>query len=332
MTMSDNLKRKTALLPLLTKYGIYAVLAVLVVVFSRANEHFFTFDNLLLILRQASPMGIAVVGTVFVLLVVGIDISVGRSMFFISTLVGFFVTSAGIIPLAWFADLRGIALLIFMVLLMGGIVGLINGMLVTRFHILPFIVTLAIGSILRGVGLKVSGSSSVDVSFLGPLSNGSLGPVPNVILIFVLVLLVFDHVLRRTVYGRHLLAIGNSERNAERAGIPVKRNIIIAYVICGALGALGGILSAGQIGSVAAGFGEGNEFIVISAAVLGGASLFGGKGNILPGAVIGIILITTIMNGLAMMNASPFIYTIARGVIIFVAIALDSIGHKGELR
>jgi ribose transport system permease protein len=332
MTMAGNSKRKTGLLPLLTQYGIYAVLVVLVLVFSLANEHFFTLDNLLLILQQAAPLGIAVVGTVFVLLVVGIDISIGRSMFLISTLVGFFVTSVGIIPEAWFADLRGMVLVLLMVLLMGGIVGLINGVLVTRFHILPFIVTLATGSILRGVGLKVSGSSSVDVSFLGALSNGRIGPLPNVVLLFVLVLLVFDHVLRRTAYGRHLLAIGDSERNAERAGIPVKRNIVIAYVICGALGALGGILSAGQIGSVAAGFGEGNEFIVISAAVLGGTSLFGGKGNILPGAVIGIILITTIMNGLAMMNASPFIYTIVRGVIIFVAIALDSIGHKGELR
>ena len=332
MTMADNSKRKTGLLPLLTQYGIYAVFAILVFVFSLANEHFFTLDNLLLILQQAAPLGIAVVGTVFVLLVVGIDISIGRSMFLISTLVGFFVTSVGVIPVAWFADLRGMALVLLMVLLMGGIVGLINGVLVTRFHILPFIVTLATGSILRGVGLKVSGSSSVDVSFLGALSNGRIGPLPNVVLLFVLVLLVFDHVLRRTPYGRHLLAIGDSERNAERAGIPVKRNIVIAYVICGALGALGGILSAGQIGSVASGFGEGNEFIVISAAVLGGTSLFGGKGNILPGAVIGIILITTIMNGLAMMNASPFIYTIVRGVIIFVAIALDSIGHKGELR
>ena len=332
MTMTDNSKQKTNLLPLLTQYGIYAVLVVLVIVFSMANDRFFTLDNLLLILRQASPMGIAVVGTVFVLLVVGIDISIGRSMFLISTLVGFFVTRDGIIPVAWFGDARGMVLALLMVLLMGGIVGLINGVLVTRFRILPFIVTLAIGSILRGVGLKVSGSSSVDVSFLGPLSNGSLGPLPNVVLLFILVLLVFDHVLRRTVYGRHLLAIGNSERNAERAGIPVKRNIVIAYIICGALGALGGILSAGQIGSVAASFGEGNEFIVISAAVLGGTSLFGGKGNILPGAVIGIILITTIMNGLAMMNASPFIYTIVRGLIIFVAIALDSIGRKGDLR
>ena len=98
------------------------------------------------------------------------------------------------------------------------------------------------------------------------------------------------------------------------------------------LGTLAGILSAGQIGSVSAGFGDGNEFIVISAAVLGGTSLFGGKGSILPGAVIGILLVTTIMNGLAMMNASPFIYTIVRGLVIFLAIAIDSRNYKGELR
>lgn len=194
---------------------------------------------------------------------------------------------------------------------------------------------------LRGIGISVPAvvnrNTGVivwgpDWDFLGGLSNGRLGPIPNVVILFALVLLVFDHVLRRTAYGRHLMAIGNSSRNAERVGIKVNRDIVVAYIICGALGALGGILSAGQIGSVSAGFGEGNEFIVISAAVLGGTSLFGGKGSILPGAIIGIILITTIMNGLAMVNASPFIYTIVRGCIIFIAIAIDSIGHKGELR
>jgi ribose/xylose/arabinose/galactoside ABC-type transport system permease subunit len=316
----------------LTRYGIYVVLLLLVIVFSLGNRRFFTVENLLLILQQASPLGIAVVGTVFVLLVVGIDISVGRSMFFVSTLAGCLVNTTGIIPETFFADMRGPALVLVMVLLLGGIVGWINGFLVTRFRILPFIVTLATGSILRGVGLKISGSASIGVAVLGRLSNGQVGPIPNVLIIFGLVLVVFDYVLRHTVYGRHLMAIGNSARNAERAGIKVNRNTVIAYVICGALGAFGGILSAGQIGSVSAGFGEGNEFIVISAAVLGGTSLFGGKGSILPGAVTGIILVTTIMNGLAMMNASPFIYTIVRGLIIFFAIALDSIGHKGELR
>jgi len=315
-----------------TRYGVYVVLVFLVVVFSLASERFFTIENGLLILQQASPMGIAVVGMVFVLLVVGIDISVGRSMFFIATLVGFLITKWGIIPEAYFSDMRGPCLTLGLVLILGSAVGFINGFLVTRLRILPFIATLATGSILRGFGLHLSGSASINVSPLGELSNGRVGPIPNVLIIFVLVLIVFDFVLRHTTYGRHLMAIGNSPRNAERAGIRANRNIIIAYIICGGLGALGGILSAGQIGSVAASFGEGNEFIVISAAVLGGTSLFGGKGNIIPGAIIGIILITTIMNGLAMMNASPFVYTIVRGVIIFFAIALDSMQRRGELR
>lgn len=317
---------------MLTKYGIYVVLVLLVVFFSLKNSLFFTVENLLLILQQAAPLGIAVVGMVFVLLVAGIDISVGRSMFLISTIVGFLITTSSIIPAEYFADMRGPCLVLGIVTVLGCVVGLINGVLVTRFQMVPFIVTLATGSILRGVGLKISGSASINVSVLGGLSNGRLGPIPNVLIVFVLVLILFDYVLRHSAYGRHLMAIGNSVRNAERAGIKVKRNVVIAYVVCGALGALGGILSAGQIGSVAAGFGEGNEFIVISAAVLGGTSLFGGKGSILPGAVIGIILITTIMNGLAMINASPFIYTIVRGLIIFFAIALDSVGHRGELR
>ena len=316
----------------LASYGIYVVLVLLVVVFSMGNSRFLTLDNLLLILQQASPLGIAVVGMVFVLLVAGIDISVGASMFFVSTLAGSLLNSSGLLPASWLTDFRGPSLVLVMVLLLGALIGWINGMLVTRFRILPFIVTLATASILKGLGLTLSGSASIGVLALGGLANGRLGPVPNVLLLFALVLIASDYVLRHTVYGRHVMAIGNSARNAERAGIKVNRNTVIAYVICGALGTFAGILSAGQIGSVTAGFGEGNEFIVISAAVLGGTSLFGGKGSILPGAVIGIILVTTIMNGLAMMNASPFIYTIVKGLIIFFAIALDSMGHKGELR
>ena len=242
------------------------------------------------------------------------------------------ITTAEVIPPEYFNDARGPILVIAIAMLLGAAVGFINGILTTKFWILPFIVTLATGSILRGCGLLISDSRSIDVSVLGGLSNGRIAGIPNVLIIFVIVLIVFDTILRRTEYGRHLMAIGNSPKNAERAGIKVARNTIIAYMLCGSLGALGGILSAGQIGSVAAGFGEGNEFIVISAAVLGGASLFGGKGNIMPGAIIGIILITTIMNGLAMVNASPFVYTIAKGLIIFVAVALDSIHYKGELR
>jgi ribose/xylose/arabinose/galactoside ABC-type transport system permease subunit len=326
------MQKSTNKLTYLTRYGIYAVFFILVIFFSLSNERFFTVENLLLILQQASPLGIAVVGMVFVLLVAGIDISVGRSMFVISTIIGFLITTTQTIPPEYFNDYRGILIVLAIVLFLGAAVGFLNGLLTSKFRILPFIVTLATGSILRGIGLQISDSSSIDVAVLGSLSNGRVLNIPNVFICFVIVIAIFDYVLRHTEYGRHLMAIGNSPRNAERTGINVKRNIIIAYMICGSLGALGGILSAGQIGSVAASFAVGNEFIVISAAVLGGASLFGGKGNIFPGAIIGIILITTIMNGLAMINASPFIYTIAKGLIIFVAVALDSINYKGELR
>lgn len=331
--MKPNHHPGNALLLLLTKHGVYAALLILVIFFSLANRQFCTFDNLLLILQQASPLGIAVVGMVFVLLVAGIDISVGRSMFLISTLIGFLGTIGNEVLGAWLNHSWGLGLILSLVVIMGGLIGLLNGVLVTRWHMLPFIVTLATGSIMRGVGLKLSGSASLNMPpALVELANGRVGSIPIVVVLFIAIVVIFDYVLRHTQYGRHLMAIGASAKNANRAGIRVDRNVTIAYIVCGVLAAIGGILSAGQIGSVAAGFGEGNEFIVISAAVLGGTSLFGGKGSIFPGAVIGIILITTIMNGLAMMNASPFVYTIAKGFVIFSAIAIDSIRHRGELR
>ena len=331
--MADN-KKKTSIeiVSLAARYGVFLVFGILIIYFALSNDRFFTVTNLFLILQQASPLGIAVIGMVFVLIVVGIDISVGRSMFFIATVVGYLVTIAGVIPESAFDGAGGHIIVYLIVILLGMAVGLINGLLVTKFKMLPFIVTLATGSILRGFALRISGSASINVAILGSLTNSSIGPIPYTLMLFIILALIFDYILRRTSYGRHLMAIGNSSVAAQKAGLRVEANVVVAYVICGTLGAIGGLLSAGQIGSVPAGFGEGNEFIVISAAVLGGTSLFGGKGNILPGAIIGILLITTIMNGLSMVDASPYIYTIVRGLIIFLAVMLDSVKYKGELR
>jgi ribose transport system permease protein len=329
-----NIKKKSSMemIALFARYGVFVVFGILVIFFALSNDRFFTVTNMFLILQQASPLGIAVIGMVFVLIVVGIDISVGRSMFFIATVVGYLVTIAQVIPERSFDGAGGHLIVYLIVVVLGMVVGGINGFLVTKYRMLPFIVTLATGSILRGFALKISGSASINVAILGSLTNSSIGPIPYTLLLFIGFALIFDFVLRRTSYGRHLMAIGNSSTAAQKAGIRVNLNIIFAYVICATLGAIGGLLSAGQIGSVPAGFGEGNEFIVISAAVLGGTSLFGGKGNILPGAIIGIILITTIMNGLSMVDASPYIYTIVRGLIIFLAVMLDSVKYRGELR
>jgi len=153
-----------------------------------------------------------------------------------------------------------------------------------------------------------------------------------VVVIVLLFTVVFHYLLKYTVYGRQLMAQGNNEEAARKLGIRTKRNAIIAYVICGAMAGFGGVLSAGQVGALSSNFAKGNEFDIIPAAVLGGISLFGGKGSILPGAVIGIVLVNTITNGLTMMAANPYVYTIVRGVIIFIAVMLDSMNYKGELR
>lgn len=319
------------IIPNAARYGVFIIFGFMFILFALSNEYFFTFKNIFLILQQASPLGIGVIGMTFVLVLASIDISVGRNMFFAATIIAF-LSKINFFAPEMFGSIWGYVAVCLICISIGVMIGLINGLLYTKFKITPFIVTLATGYILRGFALMISGSASPNLTLISKLSNGSIGMVPYVLIIFIVVAIIFDFVLRKTTFGRHLMAIGNSPEAAKKAGIKVERNTIISFMICGGLGALGGILSAGQIGSVTLSFGEGNEFIIISAAVLGGTSLFGGKGNIIPGAIIGIVLITTIMNGLSMINASPYIYTLVRAFIIFLAVMVDSIKHKGELR
>ena len=156
--------------------------------------------------------------------------------------------------------------------------------------------------------------------------------VSVLIIIGIVALAIFHFVMRYTTYGCQLKAQGNNREAAGKIGINTRRNTFVAYIICGAMCGLAGILSAGQNGSVPSNFANGNEFVIIPAAVLGGISLFGGKGSIFPGAIIGILLINTIVNGLTMMNADPYFYTIVRGIIIFLAVMVDSLNYKGEIR
>jgi len=325
-------KRTSGFSTQIARFGVFIIFGLMVVFFAVSSPRFFTLGNFLLIIQQASPLGIAVVGMIYVLVVAGIDISIGSTMYFVSVIVAMLTYRYNIITVAMLDNVHGYFIIYFITIAVGIIIGFINGFLTTKFKMLPFIVTLSTLNILRGFGYMISESTIQQVSSLSGFSNSKIGPIPVIFIIFMLIVVIFDFILRRSVFGRHLMAIGNSKISAKTAGININRNIIISYIICGALGALAGVMSAGQIGSVALNFAEGNEFIVISAAVLGGTSLFGGKGTVFPGAIIGILLITTIMNGLAMVNASPYVYTIFRAVIIFLAVMLDSMKYKGDLR
>ncbi len=312
------------------RYGSFIIFGALILFFGLSSKSFFSSSNALLILQQAAPLGIVAIGMTFVLVVAGIDISIGQGMFLVAVLVG---TAIEIMKGAGALGSFGSFLIVYVAaVFIGALIGSLNGLFIARFSVTPFLVTLATMGIMRGLALMVEKSRPLYVSELGLVSNGELYGIPYVVVIFLALVLLGDHVLRRTPYGRELMAIGNDPLSAQRVGINVTRNVFVAYLICGTMTGIGSVLEAGQIQSIAMNFASGHEFVVISAVVLGGTSLFGGKGSVFPGAIIGICLVTTVFNGMTMMNASPYAYTIVRGAIIFLAVMADSVNYKGDLR
>jgi ribose/xylose/arabinose/galactoside ABC-type transport system permease subunit len=312
------------------RYGIFLIFIGMVVFFTFMNPRFLSIENLRLILSQAAPMGIATIGVIFVLVIAGIDLSLAQNMFLTAMVVG--VSLEWLQTLGILGSFSGYMILFAIALITGGLVGAFNGFIIAKFGIVPFIVTLATTGICRSLGLVLSGSKGFNVDQLSPISNGRFFEIPIIVIVWVFMLFLCDFVLRRTVFGLRLMAVGNDATAAQRIGIDVKRHTLFVYIICGAMAGLGSILEAGQVQSVAINFASGHEFLVISAAVLGGTSLFGGKGSVFPGAVIGMLLVTTIFNGMSIMNASPYSYTIVRGIVIFLAVMVDSVNYKGELR
>jgi ribose/xylose/arabinose/galactoside ABC-type transport system permease subunit len=315
-----------------SKYGVYFILLVMVVFLSVVSDKFLTFSNIMNILRQAAPLGIAVIGMIFVLSIAGTDISAGQVMFLTA------VVSAVVLEYFRKQGTAGEPFSIIIVwtagLMVGISFGILNGILCAKFNIVPFIATLATMSIARGVGLMISRAKVYRMNELSVFSQSTVGGTsfPVILVLQLSLLLFFSFIYYKTPFGRHIDAVGNDLNAAKNAGIKVVRVRFFAFLICGFTASIAAMLLAGQIANVTTSFANGNEFLVISGAVLGGTSLFGGKGNMIPGALVGIVLVQTILNGLLLMNASPYAYTIIRGLIIFVAVVLDSINYKGELR
>ncbi|MDO4478803.1 MAG: ABC transporter permease [Lachnospiraceae bacterium] len=307
----------------LMNYGIYIVMILLLIFFQIKNANFLKISNLLLILRTSSVLGIACVGMFFVLIEAGIDISVSMNMYLSAVVGSVFLNGMGA-PL-------GVAFL--MATLTGLVVGIINGFFVAYIKIVPFIVTLATYSVCKGLALLFTDQKMVFLdSKVMTIANAKFFGVSAFVYIFLAIVIVAHILLTKTQFGRQLFACGNNLTAANKMGINGARTVFMAYVICGALCGFAGELSSCNLGVINANFAQGDEFVVISSSVIGGASLFGGKGRVLPGAIIGIFLVQAIINGLTMMGASAYVYTIFRGVIIFIAVMIDSIKFSGEIR
>jgi ribose transport system permease protein len=335
-TMNDIIKKRGMKFKsygnYIVKYGVYFIFLVMFILFSFGNKNFLTVSNILLLFQQSAPLMLGVIGMTFVMMDGGIDISAGSNMYLSSVIPAMlivYLSERGIV-----IDTFQIYILIFGVaVLIGVMIGVINGLLISKFNMVPFIVTLIMTSIARGLGMYLTNAELIIINSLGfRLNDKGIFGISILIIIAIIAMLIFHYIMKYTQYGMQLKAQGNNHDGAQRIGINIRRNTFIAYVICGGLCGLGGLLAAGSSGSVPSNFAAGNEFIIIPAAVLGGTSLFGGKGTIFPGAVIGILLVNTIVNGMTMISANPYVYTIVRGGIIFLAVMVDSMNYKGELR
>ncbi len=299
-------------------YAAYLTFVLVLLAFSLMSDKFLELQNLSNILVQAAATGIVTIGITFVLLVAGIDLSVGSTMF-LSAAVAAELLATGLPVWSGFLIMA----------LVGLVVGLLNGLVSTRFAVPAFIVTLATLYIGRGSGLLITETKPVDLpaGFLAIGQATFLG-VPAPIVIFAVVLAAAHYTLSRTPFGRHIYAIGNDREAAKKAGINVPLILVLVYVISGLAAAIGGMVAVAQLGVVAPNFGEDREFTVIAAAVLGGTSLFGGRGAVFPGSAMGAVLLLTIENGLNLIDANPYSYPLVTASIIFIAVLVDSLRNQ----
>lgn len=298
-------------------HSTLGLFVVVLLIFGLLSDNFFSIPNLINILTQASSLAIIATGMTFVLLTAGIDLSVGSIMFLAGVISGKMVVAG--FPL-WMAC--GIVLVI------GVLFGLVNGVFIFRAKVVPFIVTLATFYMGRGLGLFISETRAVNLpeSFLKIGSAKILG-IPLPIIMLVVVIAIGHLVLTKTVFGKQLYAVGNDPEKSRKAGIAVDRVLLKVYIICGFCAALGGLVAIAQLGAISPTFGLQSEFLAIAAAVLGGTSLFGGRGSIFPGTLIGVLLIQSIQNGLVMVHADPYLYPLITGGVIFLIVLIDSMRH-----
>jgi ribose transport system permease protein len=296
------------------QYVIYAGFVAIFIFFSftLSDKGFLDPNNLLNIVRQTAMIAIMAVGMTLVLSAGEIDLSIGSVAGLASIMTA--------LALAKFGLVGGI----FCGVLTGIVVGMINGLLTTRVGIPSFLVTLAMMGIAKGTAMWVSNTAAIPIlnkTYFTTFGSGNVGPIP-VLLIWALIAAVIGHVaLRKTTFGRKVLATGGSETAAKFTGVKTHNIKLQVLIISSLTAALAGMLYAGRLRSGRFQLGEGDELSVIAAAVLGGTSLFGGFGSVV-GSIMGALMIGLINNGLILMGLEFSQQLIARGVIIILAVTV----------
>ena len=293
-------------------FAVYAFIIFLFIIGATQSERFLTERNLANVARQSAFLGIVALGQMLVILTAGIDLSMG-SLVKVSILVSAIVMNG---------ESGNVGIAIAAAVGLGLLVGLIHGFLINEVKIAPFIVTLASLVILRGIGLSISTSPVGRASreFL-LFYDQKIGPAPVIAVMFALLLALTLLLLRYTVFGKYLYAIGGNEEVAHLSGVPVKLVRYGVYVLCSISAAITGLLWLSRMGVGDPAIGDGIELQAITAVIIGGTSLFGGRASVM-GTLGGVLLLGITANLLVMLGVNQFVQGLIQGIIIVAAVAI----------
>lgn len=300
----------------------FSGLTILVIGFSLASPNFFQTTNIISILQATSVNGVLAIAATLVIITAGIDLSVGTLMTFCAVIAGVLLTNMG---LPMYIGIPG-------ALLAGFASGALSGFFVAKLRIPPFIATLGMMLVYKGLSLAICGGRPIyfnDTEGFSEISSGSIVgnyfpsiPIPNGVLILFGVAIIASFILTRTILGRFIFAIGSNEEALRLSGVNVDRWKILVYALAGSICAVAGILLASRINSAQPAIGQGYELDAIAAVVIGGTSLSGGRGTML-GTIIGALIISVVANGLRILSVPQEWQIVVTGSIIILAVYAD---------
>jgi ribose transport system permease protein len=316
-------------LTLLREGWIFGVLVAIVIAFSIASPNFFTQANWLNTSSTATEVLLLALGQTFVIVSGGIDLSVG-AILGLSGMVGAWVmahffatggTPGGVVTAIGFA----------VAIVVGAVVGLVNGTLISRYAIPPFVVTLGTLGICTGLANLISNGQEISTLpvLVGNIGNANIaGWIPVPVLVAAVITVVAGVLLAKTRFGTYTYTIGDNRQAAVRSGINDTRHLTKVYALSGLLAGVAGVTVMTRLGAASPTSGSNDELNAIAAVVIGGASLFGGRGTIL-GSVIGTCIISVLLTGLIIVNVPPFWQLVAVGVVLIAAVYIDQLGSRG---
>lgn len=332
---AEKKKANNSLAMTLLKGRTFIVLIVLLVFFSFAANNFLSMNTALLIGKHVALYGILAVGMTYVIVTGGIDLSVGAVVGLAGMVAGGLIQNGLTLKLFGVTLYFSVPMVVLITILLGAVVGVVNGIVITKFNVAPFIATLGMMYMIRGfANIHSNGATYSDLKGYEALGNegwkffgSNLFGIPVGLIILVIIAVIFATLLKKTAFGWHVFSIGGNEKAAKLSGVKVDKVKILVYMISGICAAVVGIIACSQLAAATPKTGESWEMNAIAAAVLGGTSMAGGIGTI-GGTIVGAFVIGVINDGMVMCGVSEFWQMVIKGVVIILAVIIDQFQRR----